>query len=157
MATVYLVKKVTGNMGDRSATFQFTVSVMDGSKSVTIPGVTDVDYVERKHSDNAADVTNRLGAESSFPIGATVTIVETAVDGYTTTIEGGTPVENEKNTVTFTVSESGNTITFKNNREIEVDTGIPMESKPYWFLLGLIPLAGLGAVLMAKRRRREEA
>ena len=64
---------------------------------------------------------------------------------------------NTNHVVTFTVSENGNTVTFYNDREITVDTGVPMESKPYWLLLGLIPLAGIGTILMAKKRRRDEA
>jgi hypothetical protein len=72
-------------------------------------------------------------------------------------MEGGTVNTDEPTTVTFIVSESGNTVTFTNDRSVTVDTGVPMESKPYWFLLGLIPLAGFGAVMMARKRRRDEA
>ena len=159
MASVYLVKQVTGNMGDRSATFQFKVTVTDGGTPVTITGVTNVNYVERQHSDRPSDISNRLGSGSNFPVGSTVTIVETAMTGYTTTdaVTNSDDASTEQRTVTFVVNERGNTVTFTNKREVEVDTGIPTESKPYLFLLGLIPLAGLGAVMMAKKRRRDEA
>lgn len=149
MAQVYLGKQVTGNMGDRSATFHFTVDVKNADNtSITITGISNQD-ITRQHG-NAISL-------GDFPVGAKVTIKETAVDGYTTSMAGGTIIENEVNTVTFTVSESGNTITFTNNKTVEVDTGVPMESKPYWLLLGLIPLAGLGVMLTARKRRRDEA
>ena len=156
---VYLGKQVTGNMGDRSEVFTFDVEVIDKNGNVisTRP-------VERNHG-NAISLGN-------FPVGTLLRITERAKtvtvpeEAYGTTYSEkqgagseNAPFneENEALFVEFRVSDTGNTVTFYNDRKITVDTGIPMESKPYWFLLGLIPLAGLGAVLMAKRRRREEA
>ena len=151
-ADVYLRKIVSGNMGDRSAEFNFTITVTTQNGNVI--------YKEtRKHENGAVKINGH------FPVGAKVVITEgeSGQNNYTTT----TDVQDEaavviqeakdpKTTVEFYVNANGNTVTFENNKEVEVDTGIPTESKPYWFLLGLIPLAGLGTVLMAKKRRKEE-
>ena len=142
-ATIEATKKVTGNMGDRSAEFSFTATFAKTN------GITNTETFTLSH-----------GQKKTFQgveWGTVVTIQETTGDNYETSSgldsdlsDGASvtinPVENEKYTVTF-----------KNNREVEVDTGVSTDSKPYWFLLGLIPLAGLGAVLMAKKRRRDEA
>ena len=146
-APVSLKKIVSGNMGDRSAEFTFTY-VVTGKNNEPIASGT----VIRKHG--YSDTQNMLG---QFPIGATVTITEGSTDGYTTTMQLGSGTANKTNTVTFTLSESGNTVTFENNKEVIVDTGVPMTTSPYLFLLGLIPLAGVGAILMARKRRRDEA
>ena len=134
-------------MGDRSAVFSFSYTVT-GKKGEAITS----GNVDRQHG--YSNEQNFLG---SFPVGATVTIVETPMEGYTTTMQGGTVVPDATNTITFTVSEKGNTVTFENNKEVKVDTGVPMTTSPYLFLLGLIPLAGFGAVMAARKRRRDEA
>ena len=136
-------------MSDRSEVFHFTVTVKDGSREISISGVTNAD-ITRTHGQS----DTKLG---TLPVGAKVTITETTENGYTTTAGTDNETPGTTKTVTFTVSEDGNTVTFENNREVVVDTGVPMTTSPYLFLLGLIPLAGVGAILMAWKRRRDEA
>ena len=157
VAQVYLGKQVTGNMGERERVFEFTVTVKgaDGETVITIDGVTTEDAnITRKHGN-----ASLLG---TFPVGAIVTIQEKAVEKYDTTSgynEQASVTNAEKGTttseVTFTVAETGNTVTFYNDRHIQIDTGVPTESKPYLLLLGLIPLAGAALVLGSRRRRRK--
>ena len=154
---VYLGKQVTGNLGDRNADFHFTVTVKgaDGKTDITIANVSGEDIV-RKHG-NASPL-------GEFPVGAVVTIEETVVEDYDAAEYGMKEKAEEANaaksekaySVTFTVSNEGNTVTFYNNKAAIIDTGIPTESKPYLMLLALIPLAGAALVIGARRRRRAE-
>ena len=155
-AEVWLGKQVTGNQGDRNKEFRFVVTVVgaDGKTSITIADVTGEDIV-RTHGN-----ASKLG---TFPVGAKVTIEEAKTDydpaeyGVKTQAGETNADKQEKNySVTFTVAENGNTVTFYNNKEAEIDTGIPTESKPYLLLLGLIPLAGIAMFLGIRRRRRFE-
>ena len=166
-ASVYLGKQVTGNMGDRTEEFEFTVVIKDKNGSpITIDGVTNTTH-KRKHGDATI-----IGGNDLFPVGATVTITEVKKTpanqedtpySVTSGKKDGAGSTNASagidsfGTVTFRVSNTGNTVTFYNDKEVKVDTGVPMTTSPYLFLLGLIPLAGLGAVLAARKRRRDEA
>ena len=165
MAQVYLGKQVTGNMGDRRATFEFTVTVKDANEK-------DITSTFTVSKNSEGKITRQHGSPAllgTFPVGATVTITETGAEDYNKTTVG--KKDNEENaasqtnvsaenantqakSITFTVSDKGNTVTFYNDKDVKVDTGVPLESKPYLMMLALIPVAGLMVMLGARRRRR---
>ncbi len=129
MADVTLTKSVTGNMGDWSKEFTFTITGVDGT-------------VTLKHN----------GTKTfSAPIGSTVTITESGNDGYKVTATvNGQPVDVVNGAITFTVSADGNAIVFINNKEAQIDTGLAADSTPFAVLFAV---AALGAVLLLKKRR----
>lgn len=129
MAEVTLTKSVTGNMGDWSKDFTFTITGVDGT-------------VTLKHN----------GTKTfSAPIGSTVTITESGNEDYkvTATVDGK-PVDMVDGAITFTVSAGGNAIVFINNKEAQIDTGLAADSTPFAVLFAV---AALGAVLLLKKRR----
>ena len=154
-AQVYLGKQVTGNMGDRGETFRFAVTVKDGrGNEMTFAGITD----------ETADVTRKHGAASllgTFPVGVEVTITElegaagysTGVGSSNTASDANAERTSDAKTITFRVSDQGNTITFYNDKEVKVDTGVPMESRPYWLLLAIAAM-GIAAMGFGIYRRR---
>ena len=154
---VTLKKIVKGNMGDKNRGFTFTVTVKDkNGNPVEVTDVTDSNgQWTGTLSDGQTHVFDKL------PVGAKVTIKETEAntDGYGTSVDAGTisGTDDGEGTYTFTIPASDCTVNYTNNKEVEIDTGVSTDSKPYLFLLGLIPLAGFGAVMMARKRRRDEA
>ena len=147
-AQIYLIKEVSGNLGDRSAEFHFTVTVKDGSNDITIEGITDTDII-RKHGYTSEQ--NLLG---TFPVGATVTIKETIVDGYKTTVKEGNEEEKSGSEIVFTVDEAGNTVTFKNDKTIEIDTGVPVDQMPYLMMIAAVMLLGVVSLVGYRSRKK---
>ena len=159
-AQVYLGKQVTGNMGDRSATFHFTVAVKgaDGTTSIIISGVNSEDVdITRQHGN-----ATLLGpAGTVFPVGATVTIEETPFADYTITsgTKEGTDGSNADegtttSTVTFVVAEAGNTVTFYNDKRIDIDTGVPVDQMPYLLMIAAVMLLGVVSLVGYRSRKK---
>ena len=136
--TITLKKVVTGNMGDKDRSFNFSATKATlGENSL-------------KDSD-----TTTITAK----VGETVTITEDdyTSDGYTTTAEGvtgGTYNENAHSytfTVTKDMSES-TIITFTNTKTIQPPNGIITTIAPYAIMVVLA--AGAGVYFVYSRRRR---
>ena len=157
--TVKLHKKVSGNMGDRSRTFYFDIVVKDKNDIATVKTVS---AVPLKDWDSSPNNNNEWVCE--LPVGARVTISERdpsytggdIVNSDTTVERNGVKVADGLG-YTFSVPSQNCIVTYVNNLEVKIDTGVTTDSKPYLFLLGLIPLVGVGAILMARKRRRDEA
>ena len=142
-------KTVTGNLGDKTKYFEFTV---------TLTGEADKTYGESYAvSGGSPDAHNptsiKIGEETTFrlkhgdtisianlPYGVTYSVTETAADGYTTTKTGDTGSINAAET----------TAAFTNSKTGTIDTGVTTESLPYVVLMGFVVLAG--AALLLKRK-----
>ena len=91
----------------------------------------------------------------NLPVGATIEIKEDDGTGYQASYtQGEATTKTDGTTATFILNAKGNTVTFFNDETIQIDTGIRDDVSPYLFLLGLIPLAGVGLFLGQRRRRR---
>ena len=162
-AQVYLGKQVTGNMGDRSASFTFSVTASGetASDAVTYTLSTgDQETIQRSHG-----VPALLG---TFPVGATVTITETDNKEYDETKSGSKVNEDvaitnvdeddttkkDNNSITFKVSDTGNTVTFYNNKTIEIDTGVPVEHMPYLLMIAAVMLLGVVSLVGYRSRKK---
>lgn len=171
-----LTKDVTGNQGNRDKYFRFEVTIANavaGTKyTVTVPeGLSQNDL---EGNDQMNDV-NKAELEAT---GGTVTAIYYLKDGQSITIQGLTPAttyaiseasyaadgyttkyqidsngEQTANSFTAqTMGDTSHTVTFTNDKEGTVPTGILLETAPY-LILGAVVVAGL-VVLFATRRRR---
>lgn len=158
---ITLSKTVTGNQGDRNKYFEFTVTINNA-----IPGtVYDVEGTFDANIDADADIENpsELVAESGtltqtfylkhdqnivingVAANSTYLITEAnyANDGYTTTNSGNT---------NGTIADADVSVTFTNNKQGNVPTGILLETAPY-MILGAVVLAGIVVLFVTRRRR----
>lgn len=163
-----LAKTVTGNQGDRDKYFVFTIETTGAVEgTVYTVDLPDTDsYASNPETLTATEgsvtATYYLKHGQSIVIqGLTsdtaYTITETgySTDGYTTTyaIDGGGAVTgNATPSQDNTMNGADHTVTFTNDKQGAVPTGILLETAPY-LILGAVVVAGL-VVLFATRRRR---
>ncbi|MDO5400377.1 MAG: Cna B-type domain-containing protein [Eubacteriales bacterium] len=152
VTNVIIEKQVTGNMGDVNKEFSFTVTSTLPIGSVGEGGTLSED--KKTATFNLKDDgTIQL---SGIPDGAVLTIKETNADGYTMSV-GGT-IYPLADGFEYTVETDGNdatefTITVTNDKEVEIDTGIFLDSLPYILILSIV---AVGFVLMRRRRGYED-
>ena len=141
---VTIKKVVSGNFGDHTKDFAFTVT---SDKAFS----TGTGYVLSNSNKTASfDLKHDKSVTLRVQAGATLTISEDA-QGYTMSLAA------DKGEVTgnrYTVSENDATITVTNTKDTEVDTGITLDSLPYILLLVLAVLGGI--FFLAKHKRRRE-
>ncbi|MBQ9950817.1 MAG: InlB B-repeat-containing protein [Clostridia bacterium] len=151
---VVIGKIVDGNMGDRNKSFEFNVDyVLDGKK-------TTVGSYTLKH-DGTATIPN-------IPIGAQITVTETNTDYVEKYVTGVVTDTADKTATQLKTAIKGNdvvnciatatvapgtTIIFTNTNDVEVDTGILLDSLPYVLILAVV---GAALVLWFIRKRRVE-
>lgn len=155
---LHVTKTVAGNLGDREKAFHFTVTfnapVVDGqTKTVnsaivyklagevqTAPvfedGVCEVEF-DLKHGETASF--------ENLPVGVTYTVEE---DNYSTEGYETTTSENEEGTIASGVTA----VEFTNTKNTDVDTGISLDSAPYFLMLAV---AVFGMVALVSKKRYE--
>ena len=173
-----LAKTVTGNQGDRDKYFEFsvnitgavngtlyTVDLTDAEGSPIVDGQTKSNLATLTATEGSVAATYYLKHGQSIVIqGLTedtkYTITETSysTDGYTTsnTVKVGNNEADTSDTPNTTgektMGKGDNVVTFTNDKQGTVPTGILLETAPY-LILGAVVVAGL-VVLFATRRRR---
>ncbi len=160
-----LTKTVTGNAGDPTKAFPFTVAC-EGLTTVTVQNAAGTEV------SSISLISGEYVILKDLPIGATVTVTETGAAEYTATAtldgtaissitgnpaSGGT--DDGTRTITFTVPEPPSSGISKavitNTRTIEIPpTGLGLESAAYLALLGLA--LAMGVMMAAGRRRRRD-
>lgn len=164
-----LEKQVTGNQGDRDKYFEFTVSI---TKAVagTVYDVDLTDATWNGSPKNPTELTVNSGGTISgtfylkddesiviqgLTAGTDYTITETEYtdDGYKTSykIDNGI-VSEASSTGEQNMRDSDQKVTFTNNKEGTVPTGIILEIAPY-IVLATVVLAGLTALFVTRKRR----
>ena len=172
--TLKLKKIVEGNAGDKNKRFEFkvtftrpnnekinsniyykaaTVANADTTTEVTIKGesqegttwdngtVTETVYI--KH-DETVEFKN-------IPYGVTYTVVETAVEGYTTTENYVDSVEGK---VTKKIDSKEENATFTNTKNTTIDIGVLLKNAPYIAMIVVVCAAGV--VFVLRRRNAVE-
>lgn len=133
-------KTVSGNMYNANDVFSFTLDYGENSKTFTLKG----------------------GESKTFqvPVGAEVTVTEdlTERNGYNPSNGTGTTVtltdSSEKDGVfKFTMPEQDGKLVINNDKTVQVDTGIFLETVPYILILTVVVI---GAVLLIKKRRNHD-
>lgn len=147
-----VTKTVTGNLGDKKQPFHFTATFNAPENKVVKSTIT---YTVAGETQDAPTFTNGVctvefnlahGETASFknlPEGVTYTVTEAAFDNYTTTKTGdtGTIADGVTSTAAFT-----------NNKSADVDTGISLDSAPYFLMLAV---AVFGMVALVSKKRYE--
>lgn len=145
---VTITKQVTGNQGDKSKAFNFTIdaSGADGEKFYVIYG--DGETVTLGADEDAKIITLKDGQSATIH-GLSVTdtySVEEAdytSDGYTTTVDGAK---------SGTIS-GDKTVTFTNEKNASAPTGIMMNVAPYVLM---VAVAAVLAVVFLRRKNNFE-
>lgn len=148
--TLTVSKEITGNMADRSDTFNFTVTLTDPEGDVINSEIL-VNNVAWEYTPAATvTITGVLGhgedlVIENIPATVTYTVVETEANqnGYETT---DTPSDAEKKIS----GGDEDTWEFVNDRTKGVDTGIALDSAPYFLMLA-VAVVGMVALISKKR------
>lgn len=155
-----ITKNVTGNMGDPTAYFAVKVK-LNGETGKTY--ATSYNVTGGSHESNPSTIA--IGTETTFylkkdetitisnlPYGVTYTVVE---EDYTSADKGGYDVadynfsDKEKK-----IDSASDTVTITNNKGVVVDTGITLDSMPYFVMLS-VACIGMFLLLTKKRSARE--
>lgn len=130
-------KTVSGNMYNANDVFSFTLHYGENPETFTLKG----------------------GESRTFrvPVGAEVTVTEdlTKSNGYIPSNGTGTTVTltatSERDGIfKFTMPEQDGKLVINNDKTVQIDTGISLETVPYILILAVVVI---GAVLLIKRRR----
>ena len=133
-------KTVSGNMYNANDVFSFTLHYGENPETFTLKG----------------------GESKTFqvPVGAEVTVTEdlTKSNGYIPSNGTGTTVTltaaSEKDGIfKFTMPEEDGKLVINNDKTVQIDTGISLETVPYILILAVVVI---GAVLLIKRRRNRD-
>ena len=140
-------KEVTGSMGDKTKTFEFTYSYQDENG------------VEKSGSASVKD--GDTFTLTGVKIDTDVILTERNAANYTTSATYGnakiSPSEKDTSSETKTITVTNITadqklITVTNNKEAIPDTGVDLNSTPYILMLGIVA-AGVGVMLFGRRKR----
>ncbi len=135
--SVTVKKNVTGNMGDRTKNFTFTVTDSDGGEVASFP---------LSHG-GSQTLTN-------LPVDSTITLVESDNSGYTVTVQyNGQTIQPTDGAYSITLVEGKEEILVTNEKTAIPDTGVFQDSIPYQLLL-LILVAAAAVYISCRRRYR---
>ena len=152
--SIKLKKLVTGNMGDRTKKFHFTISITKENENVT--------FKVGNTSENGSATVDLANDEESnlteIPVGAKVTITEDNYTGsrYTTSyvIDNENSVTNREANIQVAKDHvSAHEIVFTNNKEAIPDTGITLDSLPFITLLALSIAGGIFYLICRYKKR----
>lgn len=154
-----LDKVVTGNFGDKTQDFTFTVSFTTNNENATsfMNGTNVVNFVD---GSAPVEVTLKDGENVKFsglPADVTYTIVEKEATDYTTTIAGTGVNSSDDKTANGDVKVDGSaqdvTVTYTNSRDTTAPTGIMMDIAPYAVL---VVIAAAGCFIFLRKRHAKE-
>lgn len=168
-----LEKQVTGNQGDRDKYFEFTVALSNataGTKyTVDLTNAEASPKVDGTEETNPAELTATNGSVTAtyylkdnqyiviqgLTAGTKYTITEKVYteDGYETSYVIDTNVsQSSNNTGQQPMGDTEHTVTFTNDKDGDIPTGILMETAPF-ILLGAVMIAGIVVLFLTRRRR----
>lgn len=155
-----LKKAVTGNQGDRNKEFAFTVTISNATAGNTFPMVkgnvteplttaTDGTVTKQITLKNGESVTiYGLAPDNTFAI------TEDDYTGYTTTYQVGEETVQTGRTLAATaIGDADKSVTFTNDKQGTVPTGILMDVQPY-LILATVVLAAFALLLVFGKKRR---
>lgn len=137
-----IVKKtLSGNMYNANDEFEFTVTYNDETEKFTLGK--DCTYDEISIPNGATVTITENGAEDyEFSV---VSTDSTQLDGYNVNVEG--------KSVSFTMPANDVSIVIDNKKDVDIDTGVFLDTLPYILILGI---AAAGAVVLVKRRKHSD-
>lgn len=156
--SVNIKKLVSGNMGDKSKSFHFTVSVVNGNTSLPFK----IGESQYKGSTGITLSDNQIITLTQVPVGAKVTITEDDYSGkgYTTSYtRDGSASANSRTAEISSIQQVNNNendahnVIFTNNKDAIPDTGLNLGTTPYILALGIAAL-GAGLLIFGRRKRQ---
>ena len=154
-----VIKTVTGDFGDQTKEFVFTVTGLDSGVQY--------DYIHYASIDGTTGVAGKLTAEDrkisfilkhhekiviSIPGGTEVTVSEeNGVYTASYSVDDGTSVSGSSATITL---DTDKTVAFTNNLKAVSPTSYHTNILPYALMLATGLLLGAGMLLLPRRRRR---
>lgn len=169
--TLTVSKTVTGNFGDLDKDWNFTVvftaptgDTVVGNITATAVGATAPATIAGGWKDGETKTSTfvlKHGQSvkfSNIPKGVTYTVLEAeqGLDDYTTSVDNsGTAIAKIDGTTTVSggiADHENDIVAYTNNKEVEIDTGITLETSAYVLIMALA-LAGFAMLVL---RRREE-
>ena len=152
---VTVTKKVTGNMAIFSEPFSFTAASQQNNPIQIVKGNgTLEEYNGGFTLRNGQSITLRVQK------GDEITLTETGAADYTTsiTIDGNSSVDNGK-AVTVSIGntemEADKSVVFTNHKDMDIDTGVILDTLPYILILAVVVIGGV-VLLKSRKRRRED-
>ncbi len=137
--TITVKKLVTGNMGDKSMQFDFTATVSSSRTGWTA-----------NDGDDNFKLSNTQEKTIIVPKDSTITVKETAMDGYQTTI---TVNSNDVKAVNELMLDKDTTIIFTNERNVTAPTGVNVNNKtPLLLILSSLILLILSFFYIRRNR-----
>lgn len=149
--TLKITKTVTGNFGDKSKAFQFSMQVDGGNsveltaKGTALPRGSQSDYIfSLKDGENIVI--------EGMPVGKKIVLAETNAEQYTVSFND--TVETNRNYVNEKGLKENTTINVTNHRNVSPDTGVFVDSLPYILIIACV--AGVAALFLIRRRKKRE-
>ena len=146
-----ITKTVTGNFGDKSKAFQFSMQVDGGNsfeltaKGTALPKGSQSDYIfSLKDGENIVI--------EGMPVGKKIVLAETNAEQYTVSFND--TVETNRNYVNEKGLKENTTINVTNHRNVSPDTGVFVDSLPYILIIACV--AGAAALFLIRRRKKRE-
>ena len=144
---VLVQKKITGNLGDLERQFPFEVTISSNTKGkgYETPAVFSLSHNQKKvlyHLPDDAVITLKETNNFSYE----VTVTASGIDG---------PIEpNDDGAYIIKAADlkGDKTITVTNHKEVNIDTGVSLDSLPYIIILALV-IAGIAALILVRRRQ----
>ncbi|MGI6571610.1 MAG: DUF5979 domain-containing protein [Caldicoprobacterales bacterium] len=136
---VTIKKVITGNFGDLGRKFSFSVTSDKGN-----------------HSYNFELGNNQTKVLENLPAGAVLTLTEESAGYSVTVMAAGNEIEaNEENEYLLPLGKNDVTVTVTNHSNIDINTGINLDSLPYIIILALV-IIGIAVLLIRRYGIRSE-
>lgn len=150
-ANATVKKLVSGNMGILEKEFTFTATLTDDAGNPV-----NAFTVDDKPTNTITFKLKHDGTKTleKLPAGATLTVKEVDSDGYTVTYhvdDGGDTAGDEAQTEISL--KDGHNFVFTNTKNVDVDTGILLDSMPYVVILAAV---AAGAAFYFIRKKKED-
>ena len=149
--TLKITKTVTGNFGDKSKAFQFSMQV-DGGNSfkLTANGTALAKGSQSDYTFSLKDGENIV--IEGIPVGKKIVLAETNAKQYTVSFND--TVETNRNYVNEKGLTADTEIAVVNYRYTQPDTGVFVDSLPYILIIACV--AGVAALFLIRRRKKRE-
>lgn len=148
-----VTKTVTGNFGDKSKAFQFSMKV-DGGNSfeLTANGTA---LATGSQSDYTFSLKHGGSIEiKGIPVGKQIVLAETNADKYGVKFGENDMITSGPRAVTIASLTADTEITVENDRNTQPDTGVFVDSLPYILMIACV--AGVAALFLIRRRKKRE-
>lgn len=149
--TLTVTKTVTGNFGDKSKAFQFSMQV-DGGNSfeLIVNGTALAKGSQSDYTFSLKDGENIV--IEGMPVGKKIVLAETNAKQYTVSFND--TVETNRNYVNEKGLTADTNIDVVNYRDTQPDTGVFVDSLPYILIIACV--AGVAALFLIRRRKKRE-